>query len=143
MLNGHKRWIGNRHLTDVMVLFARNTGDGNVNAFVIEKDDDGRYPTRYSPTVSTGKGERAIFQADIVIEQMRLAAVKSLEGFPRSVTCPACSSQPVAGRPGRRLTNPFSSFEIAADYAQTRHQFGKPVASYQLGSHGWRACSAS
>ncbi|MEX5297114.1 acyl-CoA dehydrogenase family protein, partial [Kocuria sp. CPCC 205268] len=32
VLNGHKRWIGNGHAADVIVVFARNTADGKVNA---------------------------------------------------------------------------------------------------------------
>ena len=44
VLNGHKRWIGNGHAGDVIVVFARDEADGEVKAFVVEKQDNGEYP---------------------------------------------------------------------------------------------------
>lgn len=35
IINGHKRWIGNGHAADIVVLFARDVADGNVKAFVV------------------------------------------------------------------------------------------------------------
>jgi glutaryl-CoA dehydrogenase len=133
VLNGHKRWIGNGHVADVIVLFARNTDDGNVNAFVIEKDDDGRYPAGYSPTVITGKvGKRAILQADIVIEEMHLPASSRLEGCHSFRDVSRVLQATRGGAAWEAVGHAMAAFEIAADYAQTRHQFGKPIASYQL-----------
>ncbi|MET1156062.1 acyl-CoA dehydrogenase family protein [Arthrobacter sp.] len=133
VINGHKRWIGNGHVADVIVLFARNTEDGNVNAFVVEKDDDGRYPAGYSPTVITGKvGKRAILQADIVIEEMRLPAASRLEGCHSFRDVSRVLQATRGGAAWEAVGHAMASFEIAADYAQTRHQFGKPIASYQL-----------
>ena len=80
VLNGRKRWIGNGHAADVVVLFARNIDDGQVNAFVVEKGPDGAHPAGYRPTVITGKiGKRAILQADIVIDDLHLPAANRLE----------------------------------------------------------------
>jgi glutaryl-CoA dehydrogenase len=133
VLSGHKRWIGNGHVADVIVLFARNTEDGNVNAFVIEKDDDGRYPAGYSPTVITGKvGKRAILQADIVIEEMRLSAANRLEGCHSFRDVSRVLQATRGGAAWEAVGHAMAAFEIASDYAQTRIQFGKPIASYQL-----------
>ena len=133
VLSGHKRWIGNGHVADVIVLFARNTEDGNVNAFVIEKDDDGRYPEGYSPTVITGKvGKRAILQADIVIEEMRLPAANRLEGCHSFRDVSRVLQATRGGAAWEAVGHAMAAFEIASDYAQTRIQFGKPIASYQL-----------
>ncbi|MDR6417503.1 acyl-CoA dehydrogenase family protein [Pseudarthrobacter sulfonivorans] len=133
VLGGRKRWIGNGHVADVIVLFARNTEDGNVNAFVIEKDDDGRYPEGYSPTVITGKvGKRAILQADIVIEEMRLPAANRLEGCHSFRDVSRVLQATRGGAAWEAVGHAMAAFEIASDYAQTRIQFGKPIASYQL-----------
>ncbi|WAH97366.1 acyl-CoA dehydrogenase family protein [Arthrobacter sp. MMS18-M83] len=133
VINGHKRWIGNGHVADVIVLFARNTEDGNVNAFVVEKDADGRYPGGYSPTVITGKvGKRAILQADIVIEEMRLPAANRLEGCHSFRDVSRVLQATRGGAAWEAVGHAMAVFEIAAEYAQTRHQFGKPIASYQL-----------
>jgi len=133
VLSGRKRWIGNGHVADIIVLFARNTEDGNVNAFVIEKDDDGRYPEGYSPTVITGKvGKRAILQADIVIEEMRLPAANRLEECHSFRDVSRVLQATRGGAAWEAVGHAMAAFEIASDYAQTRIQFGKPIASYQL-----------
>ncbi|HWM97854.1 MAG TPA: acyl-CoA dehydrogenase family protein, partial [Streptosporangiaceae bacterium] len=41
VLDGRKRWIGNAVWCDVIVVYARDTGDGQVKAFVVEKDNPG------------------------------------------------------------------------------------------------------
>ncbi|MGM7778915.1 acyl-CoA dehydrogenase family protein [Arthrobacter sp. KNU-44] len=133
VITGHKRWIGNGHVADIIVLFARNTEDGNVNAFVVEKNDDGRYPAGYSPTVITGKvGKRAILQADIVIEEMRLPAAARLEGCHSFRDVSRVLQATRGGAAWEAVGHAMAVFEIAAEYAQTRHQFGKPIGSYQL-----------
>jgi glutaryl-CoA dehydrogenase len=133
VLNGQKRWIGNGHAADVIVLFARNAGDGNVNAFVVEKDSGGNYPAGYSPTVITGKvGKRAILQADIVIEEMRLPASSRLEGCDSFRDVSRVLQATRGGAAWEAVGHAMAAFEIASDYAQTRIQFGKPIASYQL-----------
>lgn len=133
VLSGHKRWIGNGHLADITVLFARNTEDGNVNAFVIEKDLQGRYPTGYSPTVITGKvGKRAILQADIVIDEVRLPLTSRLEGCHTFRDVSKVLQATRGGAAWEAVGHGMAAFDIATNYARTRHQFGKPLGSYQL-----------
>jgi len=133
VLNGHKRWIGNGHAADVVVLFARNQADGNVNAFVVEKDDEGQYPRGYTPTVITGKvGKRAILQADIVIEDLRLPIANRLDGCDSFRDVSRVLQATRGGAAWEAVGHAMAAFEIASDYARTRSQFGKPIASYQL-----------
>lgn len=133
VLTGQKRWIGNGHCADVIVLFARNTEDGNVNAFVIEKDDDGQYPQGYSPTVITGKvGKRAILQADIEITGMRIPHANRLEACRSFRDVSRVLQATRGGAAWEAVGHAMAAFEIAADYALSRLQFGKPIGSYQL-----------
>jgi glutaryl-CoA dehydrogenase len=133
IINGHKRWIGNGHCADVLVLFARNTEDGNVNAFVVEKGADGQYPAGYSPTVITGKvGKRAILQADITIQDMRLPAANRLEGCHSFKDVSRVLQATRGGAAWEAVGHAMAAFDIAAEYARTRKQFGKPIGSYQL-----------
>lgn len=133
VLNGHKRWIGNGHAADVIVLFARNTADGNVNAFVVEKDEQGNHPAGYRPTVITGKvGKRAILQADIVIEDMRIPAANRLEHCDSFRDVSRVLQATRGGASWEAVGHAMAAFEIASDYARTRHQFGNPIGSYQL-----------
>lgn len=133
VLNGHKRWIGNGHRADVVVVFARDERTTEVNAFVVEKGKDGQYPRGYSPTVITGKvGKRAIEQADIEIEDLRLPADRRLQGCQsfRDVTRVLQATR--GGAAWEAVGHAMAAFEIAADYASARTQFGKPIASFQL-----------
>ncbi|MCW2687495.1 MAG: Glutaryl-CoA dehydrogenase, partial [Mycobacterium sp.] len=63
VLNGEKRWIGNASIADVIVVWARDTSDGHVKGFLVEKDAPG-----YHARVIEGKGSvRAVLQADITL----------------------------------------------------------------------------
>ena len=133
VLNGHKRWIGNGHAADVIVLFARNVEDGNVNAFVVEKNDDGTYPGGYLPSVITGKvGKRAILQADIVIEQLRVPAANRLDNCHSFRDVSRVLQATRGGAAWEAVGHGMAAFEIAENYTRTRQQFGKPIASFQL-----------
>ncbi|MFI7495600.1 acyl-CoA dehydrogenase family protein [Kocuria sp. M4R2S49] len=133
VINGHKRWIGNGHAADVVVLFARNVEDGKVNAFVVEKDAEGNHPAGYDPTVITGKvGKRAILQADIVIEDLRVPAANRLEECRSFADVSRVLQATRGGASWEAVGHAMAAFEIAADYAATRVQFGSPIAGYQL-----------
>ena len=81
----------------------------------------------------TGKvGKRAILQADIVLEELRLPAANRLEGCRSFRDVSRVLQATRGGAAWEAVGHAMAVFEIAADYAQTRHQFGKPIASYQL-----------
>lgn len=133
VIDGHKRWIGNGHAADVVVLFARNTKDGKVNAFVVEKDGNGNHPVGYNPTIITGKiGKRAILQADIVIENMRIPEANRLENCRSFADVSRVLQATRGGAAWEAVGHAMACFEIAADYASRRVQFGNPIAGYQL-----------
>ena len=133
VIDGHKRWIGNGHAADVVVLFARNVEDGKVNAFVVEKDGDGNHPAGYDPTVITGKvGKRAILQADIVIEGLRIPAENRLVECRSFGDVSRVLQATRGGAAWEAVGHAMACFEIALDYASKRVQFGNPIAGYQL-----------
>ncbi|WP_369045538.1 acyl-CoA dehydrogenase family protein [Sinomonas sp. P10A9] len=133
VLDGHKRWIGNGHAADVVVLFARNTEDGQVNCFVVEKRPDGAYPAGYEPTVITGKiGKRAILQADIVIDGLRIPEANRLTGCRSFKDVARVLQATRGGAAWEAVGHAMAAFEIASEYAKTRIQFGNPIGSYQL-----------
>jgi len=133
ILNGHKRWIGNGHMADVAVIFARDDADGRVKAFVLERDDDGNHPAGYQPTVITGKiGKRAIQQADIVIENLRIPAENRLENCASFKDVTTVLSATRGGAAWEAMGHGMAAYEIAARYALDREQFGRPIGSFQL-----------
>ena len=65
VLNGRKRWIGLGSVADLVVVWARNTEDGQVNGFVVEKGSPG-----YQARVIEGKVSlRSVWQAEITLDE--------------------------------------------------------------------------
>ena len=133
VLNGHKRWIGNGHAADITVVYARDEADGQVKAFIIELDDDGAHPAGYRPEVIDGKiGKRAILQADIVIENLRVPADNQLEHCESFAGVNRVLRATRGGASWEAVGHGMAAFELAARYALEREQFGAPIGSYQL-----------
>jgi glutaryl-CoA dehydrogenase len=128
VLNGAKRWIGNGTIADVAVVWARSTEDGQVKGFLVETDSPG-----YDATVIAGKGAaRAVWQADIRLHGVRV---------PEAARLPGANTFKDAGRVlvGTRgtvawgaLGHAMAAYDIALAYTRQRHQFGRPLASFQI-----------
>jgi glutaryl-CoA dehydrogenase len=133
VINGHKRWIGNGHAADVVVLFARDEADNAVKAFIVEKNLDGTYPDGYIPTVISGKiAKRAINQADIVIQDLRVPAENRLEHCESFAGVNRVLRATRGGASWEAVGHGMAAFEIAGRYALEREQFGAPIGGYQL-----------
>ncbi len=133
VITGHKRWIGNGHAADVIVLYARDESDGEVKAFVVEKQGDGSYPRGYEPTVIPGKiGKRAILQADIVIDGLRVPEMNRLVDCESFAGVNRVLKATRGGASWEAVGHGMAAFEIAAAYALEREQFGAQIGGYQL-----------
>jgi len=136
VLDGAKRWIGNASIADVVVVWARDVDDDRVKAVVVEKGDDGAHPEGYTAEVITGKiGKRAVWQPDVTLREVRvprdnqLAEAHSFRDATRVLTATR------GGAAWESLGHAVASYEIALEYAKTREQFGRPIASFQLVQH--------
>jgi glutaryl-CoA dehydrogenase len=128
VLNGQKRWIGNATIADVVVVWARDTSDGQVKAYLLEKGTPG-----YDARVIQGKASvRAIWQADIRLDGARVPAGNLLPGA-RSFKDAArvLASTRIAVAWGA-LGHAVAAYEAALSYAKQRIQFGKPLVRFQL-----------
>ncbi|MDQ0615508.1 glutaryl-CoA dehydrogenase [Microbacterium sp. W4I4] len=133
VINGAKRWIGNGHSADVVVLWARDTADGKVKAFIIEKDADGSHPAGYRAEVITGKiGKRAILQPDITLVDVRVPAANLLAKSTSFRDASAVLARTRSGASWEATGHAMAAYEIAVAYAKTRVQFGKPIAGHQI-----------
>lgn len=133
VISGSKRWIGNGHSADVVVLWARDVADDKVKAFIIEKDADGRHPAGYDAEVITGKiGKRAILQPNIVLTDVRIPSGNLLARSTSFRDASAVLAKTRSGASWEATGHAMAAYEIALEYAKRRVQFGKPIASYQL-----------
>ncbi len=128
VINGQKKWIGNGTIADVVVLWARDTADRKVKAFLVEKGTPG-----YDAQRIDGKGSlRAVWQAEIQLTDVRV---------PEGNRLPLAHSFKDAGAvlAGTRNTVAWSAlghataaFDAAMSYCRQRVQFGKPLVSFQI-----------
>jgi glutaryl-CoA dehydrogenase len=133
VLNGEKRWIGNATFADLVIIWARDVEDGQVKAFVIEKNDDGSYPEGYSTELITGKmGKRAVWQPNIYLENVRVPAENRLEGANSFKDTNKVLTATRSGVAWETIGHAVAAYEAALTYAKERVQFGKPIASFQL-----------
>ncbi|MEZ0053997.1 glutaryl-CoA dehydrogenase [Mycobacterium sp. MAA66] len=128
VINGKKRWPGNAVWCDIIVVFARDTADGKVKAFVVEKDDPGYSATKIAGKVSL----RMVQNADIVLDNIRIPDDRRLvncNGFPDVAKVLMGTRNMVAWA---STGHAVAAYEIALTYAQKRIQFNKPIANTQI-----------
>ncbi|WIM67625.1 acyl-CoA dehydrogenase family protein [Corynebacterium breve] len=127
VINGEKKWIGNGAAGGITVVFARME-NGEVSAFVVPQETPG-----YEATVIRGKlALRAIHQAHIVLKDCRIPAENQLEGAQSFKDVARVLTATRTGVAWLALGSAMACYEIAADYAQKRVQFGRELAKSQI-----------
>src|SRR5262244_751106 len=128
VINGAKRWIGNGSLADVVVLWARDADDGQVKGFLLERGTPG-----YAATVIEGKGSlRAIWQADIDLSDVRVPLANRLPGANGFKDAGRVLKATRAACAWMALGHAVAGYDAALTYTSRRHQFGKPLVSFQI-----------
>jgi glutaryl-CoA dehydrogenase len=128
ILNGAKRWIGNATFSDWVVIYARDVADNQVKGFLVDTTLPGFSATKIENKISL----RTVQNADITLENVavpeffKLANANSFRDINKvlKVTRLAVAWQAV----GQQL----AAFDVARRYVVERHQFGRPLASFQL-----------
>jgi len=132
VLNGRKMYITNGPVADVLLVYAKTElkkGAHGITAFIVEKDFPGfqvgqkliKMGFRGSQT-----GELLFDDCEVPVENMvgeedkGVSVVMSGLDLERAVIAPIC-----VGMAERAL-------ELTVEYAKTREQFGKPIASFQM-----------
>ncbi len=131
VINGRKCFITNGGVADVCTVIAmtdRSKGSRGASAFIVEKG---------MPGFSVGKDEdkmgiRASSTTELIFEDCRVprANLLSREGMGFIVAMKTLDQS----RPGvasQALGIAQGALEAAVEYARTRRQFGKPIASFQ------------
>ena len=127
VISGAKRWIGNGSIADVIVVWAR-AEDGQVKAFLVEKGTPG-----FGAQVIEGKGSlRAIWQADITLEEVRVPAENLLPGAHSFKDAGRVLAGTRSGCAWAALGHAVAAYEAALTYSMRREQFGRPLCSFQI-----------
>ncbi len=126
VVDGTKLWITNGSIADVAIVWAQ-TDDG-VQGFVVPTDTQG-FSAR---TIAHKMSLRASVTSELVLDGVRLPADAVLPDV-RGMRGPlSCLSEARYGIVWGSMGAARSSFEAALAYAQTRTQFGAPIAAFQL-----------
>ncbi|MEN8152583.1 MAG: acyl-CoA dehydrogenase family protein [Acidobacteriota bacterium] len=131
ILNGSKTFITNGGISKTGVIFAstdKNRGARGLSAFIVPMD---------LPGVTVGKhenkmGHRASNTTELYFDDVKVPAKNILkrEGFGFIIAMKTLDfARPAVGAGGLGVAR--AAYEEALKYAQTRVQFGKPIASFQ------------
>jgi len=128
VLNGTKLWITNGSIADVAVVWAKDSEDGEIHGYLVERgtpgfstlDIHGKFSMRASIT------SELAFQDCQIPAENRFPDVKGLRG-PLG-----CLSQARYGIAWGAIGAAMACYDWALQYSQSRIQFGKPIASFQL-----------
>jgi glutaryl-CoA dehydrogenase len=129
VIDGTKRWIGNGSIADVVVVWARDTADGQVKGFLVERDTPG-----FGAETIPGKGaSRAIWQAQISLEDVRVAEENRLPGASTFKDGPGRVLVTTRGTCAwGALGHAVAAYDTALTYCKQRTQFGKPLVAFQI-----------
>jgi glutaryl-CoA dehydrogenase len=127
VLNGSKCWIGNASTADVKVIWAKDD-DGRVGGFVVEKDApgfrssdiEGKFSLRVSRT------------SECWLEDCRIPAANRLPNASGLKAPLSCLTYARIGIAWGVIGAAIDCYETALNYAKSREQFDRPIASFQL-----------
>nr|WP_209436489.1 acyl-CoA dehydrogenase family protein [Kocuria subflava] len=128
VINGHKRWIGNGASGGITIVWARNPEDNQVKGFIVDQETPG-----YTGVPIAGKGGiRAIHQADITLENVRVPADAQLPGVTSFKDVSKVLSETRLSVGWSALGHGLAMFDAALNYSKRRTQFGQPLATKQM-----------
>ena len=129
VLNGQKKWIGNSTWCDVSVIWARDVADNQVKAFIVEN----KTTPGFSVEKIHGKIALKVVQNGLItLKDVRVPEENHLQAG-LSFRDTARVLKMTRYLVGWEATGcQMGAYEHALKYAQTRLQFGKPIASFQL-----------
>jgi glutaryl-CoA dehydrogenase len=128
VISGSKKWIGNGSIADVLVVWARDTTDGAVKGFLVEKGSPG-----LRARVIEGKASlRAVWQAEIELDGVRVPSESRLPGASSFRDCAAILTSTRSACAWMALGHAVAGYDAALTYARRRQQFGKVLASFQI-----------
>jgi glutaryl-CoA dehydrogenase len=126
LINGAKMWITNGTIADVAVVSAKL--DGVVRAFLVEKGTKGFT----APEMKGKHSLRASVTSELVFEDCLIPRDNILPNGEGLKVPLSCLSQARYGIAWGTIGAAMACYDSALNYARTRIQFGKPIASFQL-----------
>ncbi|MCU1469710.1 MAG: acyl-CoA dehydrogenase [Glaciihabitans sp.] len=128
VLNGAKRWIGNGSISDVTVIWAKSTEDGQVKGFLVPTSTPGYTGTR----IENKQALRIVQNADILLDNVVVPEANRLQNANSFRETAAVLRLTRAEVAWAAVGNSIGAYEAAVRYSGERIQFGKTISSHQL-----------
>ncbi len=128
VLNGSKRWIGNATFSDITIIWAKSTEDGQVKGFIVPTSTPGYTATK----IERKQSLRIVQNADITLENVRVDAALKLEKANSFRDTAAVLRLTRADVAWAAVGTAIGAYEAAVAYTTEREQFGKTIAHHQL-----------
>ncbi len=126
VLNGAKMWITNGTISDVAVVWAKL--NGIVHGFLVEKGTKG-----FSAPEMKGKHSlRASITSELIFQDVHIPKENRLPNIEGLKGPLMCLTQARYGIAWGAIGAAMACYDAALQYAKSRIQFGKPIASFQL-----------
>lgn len=132
ILEGTKRWLTNGPIADVALVWAKAEGEGegpaSIRGFLVPLPS----PGAVMGTIPRRMSLRASVSGELSLDGVRLPAEAMLPGVKGLKGPLSCLNQARYGIAWGAMGAHAACLEAARDYARTRMQFGKPIATKQL-----------
>ncbi len=127
LLNGQKMWITNAGFADLFTVFAKIDDDKNLSAFLVEKDFGGitLNPEEHKMGIK-GSSTRQVFFNNCKVPVENLLSERG-NGFKIAVNILNIGRIKLAGA---TLGGAKETINRSVQYANERHQFGRPISSF-------------
>ena len=127
VLNGTKLWITNGSVADVAVVWAKDEA-GEIGGYLVERGTPG-----FGALDIHGKfSMRASITSELSFQDCRIPLANRLPGAKALKAPLSCLSQARYGIAWGAVGAAQACYDWTLQYAQTRVQFGKPIAGFQL-----------
>jgi glutaryl-CoA dehydrogenase len=126
VLNGAKMWITNGTIADIAVVWAKL--DGDIKGFLVEKGTKGFT----APEMKGKHSLRASVTSELVFEDCLVPEENLLPKSGGLKSPLMCLSQARYGIAWGAVGAAMACYDTSLQYAKTRIQFAKPIASFQM-----------
>jgi len=128
ILNGQKKWIGNSTWGDLTIIWARDISDNQVKGFIVEN----RSPGFHVEKIQHKMALRVVQNGLITLTDCRVSEANRLQKANSFKDTALVLRQTRAAVAWESVGCATGAYEHALRYAQTRQQFGRPIARFQL-----------
>ena len=128
ILNGQKKWIGNSTWGDLTIIWARDVSDNQVKGFIVEN----RSPGFSVEKIQHKMALRVVQNGLITLTECRVSEANRLQNANSFKDTALVLRQTRAAVAWESVGCATGAYEHALRYAQTRQQFGRPIARFQL-----------